>query len=942
LGIWDTPYVIDQNNRDNYPLMNPWPGGEVDKEPPTIRNVRHEPLYPMENETIHFYACVTDNVAVANVYLNYTLNGGATWLLKEMTMAEGGTYSTSLGPYNQFQLIGFIIIANDNSGNWAYGSEIVLRLPGPPEVAPVVVSPDPPNPSPNGVDVRYETNETGTRISVNVNETGLYKPGLYYNVSYSHDGGITWTTIFMQFDGGYFWSCFIPYLTNILFKIQASDGSLSRVYWIIVGPWKYPIYLYFSTDEQYLPVAGLDFDGNSTVEDNWVSYETTRDYWKIVFQDNDIDHDGTRDVWAYAYMNPKSLDDGCLVIEYWIYYAFNEYVALRPIFCGNHEHDFESIYLWIDVATGGIKKMTLSQHNFVNHYTFDSSPKRINVAVEKGGHGMALLKDDNADGFPDDNDGIPGYDIWQPEGGGTMIGGQWTDQSLVGALYPWVIYDPRIPSSEPHLFGDSSVLTTGLSLEALNPLLPGVVGKIPQYYGWLTNLLETESCLKTSYGAPLKYFGLPDDSLVFMVTAPWYRQEFQHASEMWDKVPWATYASKIIIKTLLPFITAGIFSYWKAASLTARLGKAIIDALTGFAVGKIITTLFDPVQGSVLDSQGNVLGYKDGQMTSKISGGFVFLNRNETDDLYDLFMVMTNSSDLYEYETTGTKNGDTYNFSVTLDESNGDELKFDAIMIPTNLNEVHRFIVDWEILEGGGQGVKVSVDRDRDGAYEHVFLSDAVLTGDEFAAAIAGPTVESCNSTGMVKDSFDLSDSVYVKGEGYSPSATYDLYVVSATTWSDGMPIPQRIEGTATTITSDISGNIPVTPAWNAPITLGNYDIVVDVNRDGYYNSSIDALDQSNVQIRAGFQTIPEFLQTAILIALMITTMQTIVLVRKKRFRSHCRIQQSSKTGKPLSASGSAAVRFGRASALKCGDCHVIRGFPSVGTNRRIGGGSNS
>jgi len=23
-GIWNTPYVIDSNNRDNYPLMNPW------------------------------------------------------------------------------------------------------------------------------------------------------------------------------------------------------------------------------------------------------------------------------------------------------------------------------------------------------------------------------------------------------------------------------------------------------------------------------------------------------------------------------------------------------------------------------------------------------------------------------------------------------------------------------------------------------------------------------------------------------------------------------------------------------------------------------------------------------------------------------------------------------------------------------------------------------
>ena len=23
-GLWDTPYVIDENNQDNYPLMEPW------------------------------------------------------------------------------------------------------------------------------------------------------------------------------------------------------------------------------------------------------------------------------------------------------------------------------------------------------------------------------------------------------------------------------------------------------------------------------------------------------------------------------------------------------------------------------------------------------------------------------------------------------------------------------------------------------------------------------------------------------------------------------------------------------------------------------------------------------------------------------------------------------------------------------------------------------
>jgi hypothetical protein len=225
-------------------------------------------------------------------------------------------------------------------------------------------------------------------------------------------------------------------------------------------------------------------------------------------------------------------------------------------------------------------------------------------------------------------------------------------------------------------------------------------------------------------------------------------------------------------------------------------------------------------------------------------------------------------------------------------------VNLNATDIPVSLGTTHQYTIDWDTLSQGGEGVTVQADSDGDGAYEHTFFSDAVLTGDEFTMAMGGPVVESCNSTGAVKDTFDLGDSVYVKGEGYSPSATYDLYVVNATTWSEGMPIPQRLEGTATTITSDTSGNISVTPAWNAPITLGNYDIVVDVNRDGYYNSSIDALDQSNVQIKAGFQTVPEFSQTTILVALMIITMSAIVLVRKKHYRNH-HVQHSSKRGMP-------------------------------------------
>jgi parallel beta-helix repeat protein len=709
-----------------------------DDEPPVVSNVRHEPLYPTSSEEIFFYADVTDNVAVAKVQLNYTLNGGATWLLKDMLLSEDNTYSTSLGPYTQGQILGFYVIAYDTSGNMAFGSEIVPPIPEPPKVAPIVVSDDPPNPLPDGKDVSYNVTDGGINIYVNVTEIGIYDPWASYNITYSLDGGLTWINQTMTQIGDFIWKHWVNATTNILFKIITSDGlAQSRIYWIIVGPWKYPIYLHFSEDEQYFPVKGLGFDGDYNITNNWISYQNDWLGYKQQLLSNDLDKDGVPDVWSYAYMNPKGIDDGSLVIEYWIYYAFNRYPILGEIIRDDHEHDFESIYLWIDLATGKIKKMALNQHSWVNHYTFSYTPKRINIAVEEGGHGMALLSDTDKDGFPEDYDATPGYDIWQPEGGGTVIRGKWTAQSLVASLYPWVIYDTRMPLSRLHLFGDPSILTTGFSLSLISPLLPNVVDDIPQYYGWLTDLLGSRTVLQTSFGAPIPL--VEGKKLVFQVTAPWYRQEFQDAAKMWNKVPWIVYTSKVIIKTILPFIKAGIFSYLKKATTMQWLQEPIVKMLTGWVAGQVVDILFDPIRGSVLDSEGNILGYRGDQIVEEIPGGFIFLTRSMTNNMYDLYLVMTNSTDGYAYEARG-ESTETYNITISSSNANGHEISFNAANIPTKPNSFHKYIIHWNALENNEDGVEIWVDQNGDGSFEIKFWSDAELTASEFELATADTT----------------------------------------------------------------------------------------------------------------------------------------------------------------------------------------------------------
>jgi len=129
-------------------------------------------------------------------------------------------------------------------------------------------------------------------------------------------------------------------------------------------------------------------------------------------------------------------------------------------------------------------------------------------------------------------------------------------------------------------------------------------------------------------------------------------------------------------------------------------------------------------------------------------------------------------------------------------------------------------------------------------------------------------TIESCDSFGTTKDTFDLDNNVYVKGsipnqlylDTQSRNArTYPIYVVEDSTWSDDMPIPPRVPGTEISVTPDPSGNIDPTLVWNSPLTPGKYDIVVDVNNNGFYDVGIDALDDSDIEVSAGFFVIPEF-----------------------------------------------------------------------------------
>lgn len=144
--------------------------------------------------------------------------------------------------------------------------------------------------------------------------------------------------------------------------------------------------------------------------------------------------------------------------------------------------------------------------------------------------------------------------------------------------------------------------------------------------------------------------------------------------------------------------------------------------------------------------------------------------------------------------------------------------------------------------------------------------------GDKFCIedyadlSFPAPLIESCNSSGTEKNNFYLYEDVRANGSGFLPNATCDFYVVNdVEVWTDGMLFPARVSGTATSISSGADGSVLPVIVWSDPPTEGSYDMIVDVNMNGFYDEGIDALDSNDVEVTAGF-VIPEFPALSILL----------------------------------------------------------------------------
>jgi hypothetical protein len=129
------------------------------------------------------------------------------------------------------------------------------------------------------------------------------------------------------------------------------------------------------------------------------------------------------------------------------------------------------------------------------------------------------------------------------------------------------------------------------------------------------------------------------------------------------------------------------------------------------------------------------------------------------------------------------------------------------------------------------------------------------------AEAFVYVSLESCDSAGGATDVFNVGGDVYAKGTGLTPGGSYFVYVVpDQVNWGalNGQNIPAW--QTQTAITADGSGNFKEL-VWS-DAQYGLYDLVLDINGNGKYDSGIDLVDSDDVGINvntAGLLVVPEY-----------------------------------------------------------------------------------
>ncbi len=160
---------------------------------------------------------------------------------------------------------------------------------------------------------------------------------------------------------------------------------------------------------------------------------------------------------------------------------------------------------------------------------------------------------------------------------------------------------------------------------------------------------------------------------------------------------------------------------------------------------------------------------------------------------------------------------------------NGTTLTSDGTNTDTDLGGPLRLIV---VANNGSSPILANDGMATYGMDYVKFVTDIEITNP------GSLTFQTCDGAGVTKGSFKQGDGVYFGATGLSASTTYPVYVVKdVSAWAVRIDFPARVSGSATTVSTDSSGNIAVSSIY-ANAQPGTYDVLVDVNNNGKYDEA--------------------------------------------------------------------------------------------------------
>lgn len=156
---------------------------------------------------------------------------------------------------------------------------------------------------------------------------------------------------------------------------------------------------------------------------------------------------------------------------------------------------------------------------------------------------------------------------------------------------------------------------------------------------------------------------------------------------------------------------------------------------------------------------------------------------------------------------------------------------------------------------------------------EQISYTAYVTTVEAELAAFAWST----NATGHSKSMFNVTDDVYITGQGFPAYTNVTIYLIPD--GADAMPTNSVANASAIT---NGTGDLPVTLVQSQPLPLGEYDIWIDANQNDVFDSG-DVWNSQSLGIFAT-EVIPEFPSLIFLSLLMAITLLIAIAYRGKRF----------------------------------------------------------